>query len=169
MKINTKHKKLSTTLFVLFLLFFFNACGSYKNTEASKSSIAIESNPKIIFLNYSIKKNSNKVRSIRFIDKKITDGKLKNQSNDIGSSDDLVCFQLDKKSTILQETIIKNPLTKNIEYLDASKSFQRKQIDLDSTQFSIRLQLKPKTKYISISDFSTFENQGKSLIKTQIY
>jgi hypothetical protein len=149
------------------VLWFFISCGSHKNSEPTQSSI--ESNPKIIFLNYSIKKTANGNRSIRFLNKIVTEGKLKNVPYDeVGVSSDLLFFQLDKKSNILQRSIIKNPLVKNIEYLNDSRGFQRKQINLDSTQFSIRLQLKPNTKYISISDFSTFENQEKTLIKTEI-
>lgn len=136
--------------------------------ETSNSSL--ESNPKIIFLNYSIKKNSDINRSIRFINKTIADGKLKNtQSNQAGVSGDLICFQLDKKSNILESILVKNPLCKSMEFLDETKSFQRQQIHLDSSRFSIRLQLKPNTKYISISDFSTFENQKNPLVKTEIH
>ena len=163
-----KHTNLITTILVLTILCFFSACGIKKSMVSPQSSI--ENEPKIIFLNYNIKKTSNGNKRIQFINKVIADGKLKNtKPNEEGVQGDLVCLQLDKKSNILQRSIVKNPLIKNIEFLDESKSFQRKEIDLDSTQFSIRLQLKPNTKHISIIDFSTFENQGKTLAKTQIH
>jgi hypothetical protein len=161
------YKKPTFSLLLVAVLCILYSCGSSKTLATPKSTG--ESPPKIIFLNYSIKKTENGTRNIRFINKVVADGKLKNNnSNETGISGDLICFQLDKKSNELQRIIVKNPLSKSMEFLDESKSFQRKQIDLDSTQFSIRLQLKPNTKYISIGDFSIFETQKKPLIKTEI-
>jgi len=145
------------------------SCASKKNVAVNETIIE-ELPPKLIFLNYTISKDDHGNKHIQFINKSIADGKLKNHnSNESGIAGDLVCVQLDKKSNELQRIIVKNPLSKSIEFLNESKSFQRKQIDLDSTQFSIRLQLNPNTKYISITDFCTFENQGKPLIKTEIH
>ncbi len=144
---------------------------------ASKQSLStnadkIEIPPNIIFLNYAIKKTSDGNRTIRFINKKITVGKLKNHNNKSPKTSvtgDLMLFQLDKKSNRLQNIIIKNPLTKTIEYIDESKLFQRKRIDLDSTQFSLRLQLKPNTKYISIYNISDSKSHTTTpLIKTKL-
>ncbi len=143
---------------------------------ASKHSLStntdkIETAPKIIFLNYSIKKTLDGNRTIRFINKKIVEGKLKNHHNRFlktGTSEDLQLFQLDKKSNTLQSIIIKNPLAKTIEYVDESKSLQTKKIDLDSTPFSLRLQLRPNTKYISIHPISYSKNQTAPLIKTKL-
>tara|TARA_R110002049_G_scaffold206269_1_gene376776 strand:+ start:20042 stop:20539 length:498 start_codon:yes stop_codon:yes gene_type:complete len=165
LKINRKRISILNTFALLCL---FVSCGSHKNIETTQASIEIP--PKIIFLNYSIKKTADGHRSIRFLNKIVTDGKLKNtKANTVGDYGDLICAQLDKKSKVLERSVIKNPLSKNIEYLNGSNAFQRKQISLDSIQFSIRIQLKPNTKYISIHDFATFENQEKPLIKTQIY
>lgn len=168
MKINIKYRKSIFNSLLLVILSLFNACGSYKITEPSQASI--ETSSSIIFLSYSIKKNSNGSRNIQFINKITKKGKVKNiNSNEPGVSGDLVCVQLDKKLNILQRIIIKDPLTKNIEFINDSGVFQRKQIILDSIKFSIRLQLNPHAKFISISDYSTFENEEKLLIKTQIY
>lgn len=143
---------------------------------ASKQSLTtntdkIEITPKIIFLNYTINKTSDGNRTIRFINKIVTEGKLKNHNNksvETGVSGDLQLFQLDKKSNILQSTIIKNPFTKTFEYVDESKSFQMKKIDLDSSRFSVRLQLRPNTKYISIHGIGDSKNKTKRLIKTKL-
>lgn len=143
---------------------------------ASKQSLITNTNkidtpPKIIFLNYAIKKTSNGNRTIRFVNKKVAEGKLKNHNNESienSTSGDLQLLQLDKKSNILQSMIVKNPLAKTIEYVDESKSFQTKSFDLDSVQFSLRLQLKPNTKYISIHDISDSKKATKPLIKTKL-
>ena len=61
----------------------------------------IESSPKILFLNYNIENTLNGNRTIQFINKKIVDGKLKNNSYlaiENGVSGDLICTELDKKS-----------------------------------------------------------------------
>ena len=142
---------------------------------ASKQSLStntdkIEITPKIIFLNYTIKKTSNGYRAIGFINKIVTEGKLKGHnknSKEEPVTGDLMCYQLDKKSNILQSIIIKNPFIKTFEYVDESKSFQMKKIDLDSSRFSLRLQLRPNTKYISIRSIDDSKNKTKLLIKTK--
>ena len=65
---------------------------------------------------------------------------------------------------MLNQILIKNPLVKSIEYVDDSKNFKTETIKTDKTQFSIRLQLKSNTKYITISNFA----ENDPLIKTQI-
>ena len=130
-----------------------------------------ETEPKLIFLNYSIKKTSNDSRSISLINKIITDGKLKNQvsdQNEIAEVDDLIYNQLDKNSTIVQSEIIKNPLVKTFEYIDDSNSFQMKKIELDTAQISLKLNLAPNTKYITISHIRELNSKPEILIKTPI-
>lgn len=141
--------------------------GCAAKQSLSSSSEKIEANPQIIFLNYAIKKTSNGDRVIRFINKKVVEGKLKNHNNESienSKPGDLQLFQLDKKLNILQTMIIKNPLTKTIESLNDSKSFQTHNVELKSTPLSLRLSLDPRTKYISINEI----NQTKPLIKTKI-
>ncbi|MFV9550072.1 hypothetical protein [Algibacter sp. PT7-4] len=156
--IKTKYLLLS-----FILVFLFMSCKSYKNS--TNNSIA--NTPKIIFLNYNISKNLNGTTTITFINKKIVEGKLKR--NDLerlenGVEGDLVFSELNSKSKIINQLLIKNPLIKNIEFVNESRKFQTQVIKLDKTQFSIRLQLKNDTKFITISNFAT----NNTLIKTQI-
>lgn len=145
----------------------FTSCKSTNNLTTPESSIV--SNPKILFLNYSIKKSSSEARSVLLINKIITKGKFKKNNNlKDAISGDLIGHQLDKNSNVLQDFIIKNPLIKNIEYIDGSNSFQIKKIVLDSAEFSLRLQLKPNTKYITISNFNDPKKENDFLIKTEI-
>ena len=165
MKHYIEHKK--RTLFTLTVLWLFVSCGSNKNIAIVESSI--KSEPKIIFLNYNIKKVSDESRIVQFVNKKEVNGKLKKTNNtEEGVIGDLICTQLDKNSNTLQHFVIKNPLVKNIEYVNDYQSFKIKQINLDSAQFSVRLQLKSNTKYISISDFNNTKNHANPLIKTTI-
>ncbi|MFB9057255.1 hypothetical protein ACFFU9_10940 [Mariniflexile ostreae] len=152
---------------IFILAFMFCSCGSIKAPSAPSSRVA--KNPKIIFLNYSIKKTADGSPHLLFLDKIVVDGQLKDTPpKETGSSGDLVCLQLDKKSKVLQRNTIKNPLIKMLEYVDKSHSFQKKQIHLDSTKFSIRLQLNPKAQYIVVFDSNVSDNQKKALIKTRI-
>ena len=158
-------KTLPIGFIVMCIFWLCMSCGSNKNFNHSKNEI--QSTPKILFLNYSIENNSNGKKTIQFINKKITDGKLKANSFEPienGVFGDLAFTEFDKKSKILNEILIKNPLIKTFEFLGDSKQFQNKTITSDKMQFSIRLQLKSNTKYITISNFA----ENAPLIKTQI-
>jgi len=159
------NRKLNLLFTFLIATCIFSSCGNQKNLESTKNSI--DSSPKIIFLNYSIEETKNGKRTIQFINKKIVDGKLKenpSESIENGTAGDLIFSELNKKSKVLNQILIKNPLVRQVEYLDNLKQFQTKTITSDKMQFSIRLQLKSNTKYITISNFA----KNKPLIKTQI-
>ncbi|MDO5978040.1 hypothetical protein [Flavivirga spongiicola] len=164
-------QKLNSPKTTIAFLFFIMLLGCASKQGLSTNTDKIEKTPKIIFLNYTIKKTSDGKKTIRYINKKVTEGKLKNHtknSKEEPVTGDLMCYQLDKKSNILHSTIIKNPFTKTFEFVDESKSFQMKKIDLDSSRFSLRLQLKPNTKYISIHNISNSKNKTIPLIKTKL-
>lgn len=163
-KVNIPIIKFACFFFVLLL-----SCASKQSVTVNANKIEVI--PKIIFLNYSIKKTSNGNRHVHFINKIVAEGKLKNHNKNREEelvAGDLKCHQLDKNSKVLQNTVIKNPLVQTIEYLDDSKSFQTKTIAVDSTNFSIRLQLEANTKYISISEIDTKQTNSKPLITTKL-
>lgn len=165
MKCCLLNRKLNLLFTILIATCIFSSCGNQKNLETTKNSI--DSSPKIIFLNYSIEETTNGKRTIQFINKKIVDGKLKenpSESIENGTAGDLIFSELNKKSKVLNQILIKNPLVKNIEYLDESKRFQTKTVKSDKSHFNLRLQLKNDTKYITISNFV----ENKPLIKTTI-
>ena len=131
----------------------------------------IEAEPKLIFLNYTIKKASNDTRTISLINKITTDGELKIRSsnhNEVTEVGDLKWNQLDKNSNIVQSEIIKNPLVKTFEYVNDSKSLQMKKVELDSAQISLKLKLEPKAKYITITHIRDLNSKPETLIKTPI-
>ena len=160
----TYHHAYKTILFVLICLF---SCRSNK-LPVSEPMIT-ERNPKLLFLNYTISKDNNNLKRISLINKIEVNGKLKqNTFLREGSQGDLNFNLLDKKGNTIDSFIIKNPLFKTIEYVDESKHFKVKQLDLDSTQFSLRLQLNPKVISISISEIDTLKKASKPLIKTKL-
>lgn len=154
---------------LIILLLFFMSCGTKQSVLANND--IVETAPKLIFLNYNIRKTANNNLTISLINKIITEGKLKNtnfNTTENVKSGDLKCNQIDENNNILKTEIIKNPLVKMFEYVDDSNEFQLKKVELDSAQISLKLKLEPNTKYITIS--SSIENlkELKPLIKTLI-
>lgn len=145
------------------------SCGSKKNIQ--EQDVQIEQNPKLIFLNYIVFKDDAGDKQIQFVNKTITDGKLKKAATnylDFGTIGDLKCTQLDKQSHELQTVVVKNPLSKIVEFVNDSLIFEKKQIDLKRGSLSLRLQLHSKTKSIVISEIIDSLQQSKTLIKTEL-
>jgi hypothetical protein len=133
-----------------------------------ENDIEIEQYPKLLFLNYTINKGENGEKTIALINQKTTDGKLKNKSEkkEKTSFGDLECITLDKDLNQIGLHAIKNPLKKIVEYINDFGNFEKKILDLDSAQFSIRLQLQSKVKYVRISELT--KEGTKKHITTEI-
>lgn len=143
------------------------SCGSKKNTPPSLKNI--ELTPELVFLNYTINKTSNGQRTISFINKTITDGRLKNTNHKkTGLIGDLKCTQIDKDSIEIEYIIVDNPLLKIIEYINDSLIFERKKIELNKASLSLRLQLNSKTESIVISEIIDSLQNSRPLITTKI-
>lgn len=137
------------------------ACGSGAQiTAADSPSTAVPAKPKeIVFLNYAIKKDKDNKKTVTFLNAKKVKGVLKRQhqhSNNAIHLEDLVCQQRDANFNVIDHLTISNPLERHIEYIDDTKTFKAAQIALDSSVFSVRLQLHPKTTHITI------QSQAKS-------
>ena len=152
------------------LLALHFSCASKKNKVANETDIETLP-PKIVFLNYTISKDSNGKKHIRFINKIITDGKLKNNSDTYfktGTVGDLKCSQLDKDSVAIKTIIIENPLSKTIEYLNDSLIFESRKMELNRAPLSLRLSLYDQTKYISIAEITDSLQNSRPLITTKL-
>ncbi len=163
------YPKIINNLIIALVLICITACTTTK--RVAQNTTVEELNPKLIFLNYTISENNKGKKNIQFINKIITDGKLKISSNEYiksGIAGDLICTQLDKNSNILQSITIKNPLVKIFEYVDDSKTFKTKKVELKDTEFSLKLKLEPNAQYISIYEIEKKLAQTKPLIKTKI-
>lgn len=126
---------------------------------------------KLIFLNYTISQDANGVKTIQFINKIITDGTLKNNTETYlktGAVGDLKCSQLDKDSVEIKTVIIQNPLVQVIETVNDSLIFERKRIELNRAPLSLRLALLDKAKYISISQIIDSLQNSRPLITTKL-
>ncbi|MDO7170771.1 hypothetical protein [Mariniflexile sp. AS56] len=130
-----------------------------------------DAHPRLVFLNYSISKDINGKKNMQFINKTITDGKLRNTPNKhlkIGLIGDLKCIQLDENSTEITSLTLKNPLSKHIEFINDSLIFENKKIDLKSAPLSLRLQLHSKTKFIAINEITDSLQNSTPLIITKL-
>jgi hypothetical protein len=122
---------------------------------ANMDKVAVDT-PKIIFLNYSISEDkTDQEYSIRLINKIITNGKIKENSILPFSPemDDLEYIISDKNQNVLMRNFIPNPLNKTLEFVDDNGQLAKKDMRLDSSQFSLRIQLDPAAKYILLERY----------------
>ncbi|MFD2726771.1 hypothetical protein [Hyunsoonleella rubra] len=140
---------------MLWVAFLLLSCGP-KIKSSANTNTTIEQPPQLIFLNYSIAQNSNGIKTVKLLSSKKVEGKIKGGKfkNNI-TQNDLICYQLKNKSSVISKIVIEDPLHKRVEYLGESRSFKVAQIESDSAYFSIRLQLNPETRYIAIGDNTT--------------
>lgn len=151
-------KFIINSLIILFLILNFSSCKISKQNISADYS-ALETKPMIAFLNCSILYDTiSQEHKMLLISKIITEGKVKetNKHSETNEKGEFKYCMLDKNNKIISQTYIPNPLIKTIEYVDESGSLAKKDIKLDSTQFSLRISLDPEAKYIS---FDIHKNQ----------
>jgi hypothetical protein len=160
------YKKTKDFILTLLVVMLAISCVSkkYSFNEAVNEAVY----PKIIFLNYSISKDTTGKKIIQFINNQIVDVKLKNSNNKPGVIGDLKCLQLDKDSTEITSITVQNPLSKHVEFMNDSLIFENKKIELNRSPLSIRLQLHSKTKFIEISEIVDSLQNSNMLILTPL-
>ena len=154
-------------IYITLLILLTGCVSSKKDTttnQPNNTNTATES--KIIFLNYHGTKDANKTIKVSLINKIVAEGRLKtnNFRDTTDSSDDLVCTQLDKELSAIDSIKISNPFVKIIEYFEPSGAMGKKTIELDSVEFSVRMQLKPHTKVITLKK----TNSNETLLNIQL-
>lgn len=145
---------------VIVLLLCLISCASKKPTTL-ESEKTIEQpkviyNNKILIINYLLTKNAQDQKSISLINKINTEGNLKERpkkplNTTIG---DLQYALLDADLKEIEIHTLKNPLKKTVEFVNDFGNFEKRILDLDSVQFSIRLQLPENAKHIVISEIT---------------
>ncbi|SDI11095.1 hypothetical protein [Winogradskyella thalassocola] len=149
--------KISKTIritYLLTLLIALLSCASKQHIVTEEEPIITQ--PKLLFLNFEITK-LNDIKSVSLINQIKTDGKLKGHTSEESKGDigDLEYLILDKDLNQLEKHYIKNPLKKVIEFINDSGNFEKKLLDLDRSEFSLRLQLKSKAEYIVINEITS--------------
>ena len=149
----------------LFIILLFCSCVSSEGA-INQLDKPIDTS-KIIFLNYNISKNPDELVVIKFIDKIIVEGKLKaTSSTDFNPGEGAIkLIQMDSKHQSLDSISIENPLSKTVEFVNESGQFEKRTINLERAEFSVRMQLNSKTKFISIYGH---DNPNKPLIQHKL-
>ncbi len=163
---------LKFSLVVLFSLFQTISCkGPGKITGSSEKIEIPAESPKIAFLNFSIKNDSiHPENSVRLINKILTDGKLKdNPPSVIPKPNDLKYIVSGNNSKELQTGFIPNPLKQTLEYVTETGQLAKRDIESDSTQFSLRIQLEPDARYFSLKKFAGQDSELIPLLKVDLF
>lgn len=155
-------KIFKTTSFLIILLSIIS-CASKKevtieNFIAKKETTQI-SKHKILFLNYLLVKNKQNIKSVSLINQIKAEGKLKGKQENIinPSIGDLEYSFLDTNKKLIEKHVLRNPLTKTVEFVNDFGNFEKRVLDLDSVQFSIRTQLPPEAIYFVITELTNAE------------
>jgi len=151
----------------LFFIFQIMSCNLLKKSNIEQNEISKGNSSKIIFLNYSIKKQGEEYK-VSLLNKTISKGKLKKQSLNLQKikNKDIEYFVLDKKYNVLQSNYISNPLIVNVEYVSEEGILAKKTIELDSTTFFLRIQIDERTKYVNIKRYNI--NKSIDLLTSNI-
>lgn len=166
-------KRFQTHIVMVQVLLFIGltsyvSCGM--KAQQLTSEVNQEQGPKLLFLNYSISKTNSGKKDVSFINKVIADGRLKDMSNKqpLSGLEDITCIQFDKNKVAVEQTYVKNPLKPVVEYVNDDGELEKRQLDLDTAQFSIKLQLDARTSYITLFLMDTSGAPSTELITTSI-
>jgi len=145
---------------------------SHKTTDTSTNDKITDETPKIIFLNYSIADDTIKQEyRIRLINKIITEGKIKENTimYKTPAVDDLEYIVLNKKSQVLTRNYIANPLHRTVEYVKDNGQLAKKDIQLDSARFSLRIPLDPAAQFISMERYTGLNSDNIQVLIIDIF
>ena len=140
------------------------------NCSIRKNSITyIEDSPQLIFLTYKVYNKDNKYSAV-LVDSITKPGKLKENDKTlaVNISGYYQIKQSDQKSKELSSIYVADVLTKSVEYADDKGQFQKRIFKLDSAFISVRMDLLPSTKVITLSRIND-DLKKKVLTKTTIH
>jgi hypothetical protein len=165
-----------TLLFILcpwvVVMVELTSCSAFRKSPAAETVIATEEVSRIVFLNYSIVNDTAMGNyKIRLINQIISEGKLKDPNSGTLKPEinDLDYLVLDEKSNLLSRKFIANPLNKELEYVSEEGQLAVKFFQADSAQFSLRIQLEPKAKYIVLEKYTGIETKNIHLLTSEIH
>ncbi len=136
---------LSCLLIVLLL-----GCSTARKAAVEQNTVIKEkASPQILFINLNMYKDAASTVKAELINKIITKGSIKGNRS-VATNEEYLCVQYDQKSTPLDSLTLEDPFVKNVEYINSQGAFERKQIELDSCQVSLRMQLADQANYVAI-------------------
>ena len=141
------------------LLLLFMLLGAFTHLRAQEEA-------KIMFLTFKISKVKNGDDfQIQLLDKKIVNGKIKNEKVHSHTPDKLVFSILDAQQQLAKSLEIDNPLSTSIESFEPDGTIHRHVATQESSEFIVRFQyasqmkkltLQPQNKRARAQNFSTF-------------
>jgi hypothetical protein len=136
-------------IFILCTFLLATACNVWKTPNTNSE---VSTTPRILFMNFSIVKNSMNEIHIALIDQTVVEGNMKGLTEVFPriENGDLRFSAFNKEKKKLNGLIIPNPLHQSVEYVDDDGMLTRRTVILDSTFFSVRIPLLPSTAYIEI-------------------
>lgn len=151
--------------FLCFILitFVFHSCAQHKN-KTNKSEMETKSH-KTIFVNFELSKNKDNSIELKLIDKIVVDGKIKKNNLAISNPKvgDFKCVELDERKNPIQHFYLSNPLNKRVEYVDDDGQLSSKNVELETTTLSIRMQLHQQTYSIAIERINDQTNKTERI------
>lgn len=142
------------------------SCKSAVIDTANDAETVFVDVPKIAFISYKISKDQDDKNSIELIDILKVEGKFKRQDDGMSRAmGDYELLQLDKNGNQLSAMIVENPLTQTVEYVNDAGEFAKKNIDFQSKETAIRVQLNPKTYYILMQEIG---NESTNFLKSKL-
>jgi hypothetical protein len=149
------------------VLLSLESCNWLLKPDAGKSNEQVTPENRILFLNFSIAQDKSRDEyKIELISKIVTVGSFKDPGGTTFNpqKNDLVYTVLDGNSNIIHTDHLKNPLKRSVEYETENRQLERKEVMLDSTEFSIRIQLAPVARSVVIARLSGNDNNSEQLI-----
>lgn len=144
-----------------FLLIIILSCSKKQMPLSDSVQFQMEDDKNyILFVNY-ILTNEKGVLKATFINQIVREGKLKPFQNENNLSGTLAFEQLNGNDELLDQLVLQNPLIKTYEFVDDNGQLNKKEVVLDSAEFSLRTQIIPSArKFILCYQ----KNNGEKLI-----
>jgi hypothetical protein len=150
-------------------LFLLSSCTLARETKTNSATVPsnpapVEGNEKsIVFAVLNIRKDSTTSKStVELVNVIQTAGTIKTKKSDI--HENYLTIFLYNNSKLIDSMTIEHPLYKHVEYQDDKNTFSAKEIELDSADFFIRMQVERKSSEIRI--FETLKNKSKEELNT---
>jgi hypothetical protein len=153
---------------ILFLI-LLSSCTLIRETRTNSAIVPLNpvkagGNEKpIVFAVLKIKKDSATAKTnVGLVSIIETAGTVKAKKHNL--YENYLTIFLYNNSKLVDSLTIEHPLFKHVEYLDDMNSFRAKEIELDSAEFFIRMQLERNSSEIRI--FETLKNKSKEELNT---
>jgi hypothetical protein len=154
---------------VLFIIFqSFASCVSKVNLVKNTTPLEKSDPNEIVFLFFKINKDlDSKTNKVEFIKSVKSEGTIKNNIEKEIGSENYLTLEVYNGNTIVKTILMDHPLYKDFEYLDEKNNFQRKKVEVNSEEFSVRLQISGSNSSVKI--YETLKmNPKKELLSLKL-